>query len=55
MRVDLLNGDDRPGPIGIELLLSDTSDKPSSSLLLGEYCNTLKPASRNTTQPSTRP
>jgi hypothetical protein len=35
IRVDLLNGDDRPGPIRIELLLRDTSAKPSSSLLLG--------------------
>jgi hypothetical protein len=35
MRIDLLNGDDRPGPIRIELLLRDTSGKPGSSLLLG--------------------
>jgi hypothetical protein len=35
IRVDLLNGDDRPGPIRIELLLRDTSAKPSSSVLLG--------------------
>jgi hypothetical protein len=35
IRIDLLNGDDRPGPIRLELLLRDTSDKPNSSLLLG--------------------
>jgi hypothetical protein len=35
MRIDLLNGDDRPGLIRIELLLRDTSGKPGSSLLLG--------------------
>ncbi|HEY6412274.1 MAG TPA: hypothetical protein VIX42_01220 [Edaphobacter sp.] len=35
MRIDLLNGDDRPGVIRIELLLRDTSGKTSSSLLLG--------------------
>jgi hypothetical protein len=35
LRIDLLNGDDRPGPIRIELLLRDTSGKPDSSLLLG--------------------
>jgi hypothetical protein len=35
MRIDLLNGDDRPGTIRIELLLRDTSGKPGSSLLLG--------------------
>ncbi|MCU1320452.1 MAG: hypothetical protein JWM43_101 [Acidobacteriaceae bacterium] len=35
MRIDLLNGDDRPGLIRIELLLRDTSGKPGSSILLG--------------------
>jgi hypothetical protein len=35
MRIDLLNGDDRPGPIRIELLLRDTSAKSGSTLLLG--------------------
>jgi hypothetical protein len=35
MRIELLNGDDRPGLIRIELLLRDTSDKSGSSLLLG--------------------
>jgi hypothetical protein len=35
MLIDLLNGDDRPGPIRIELLLRDTFGKPGSSLLLG--------------------
>jgi hypothetical protein len=35
IRVDLLNGDDRPGPIRIELLLRNTSAKPNSSVLLG--------------------
>jgi hypothetical protein len=35
IRIDLLNGDDRPGLIEIELLLRDTSTKPGSSLLLG--------------------
>ena len=35
MRIDLLNGDDRPGPIRVELLLRDTSGKSGSSLLLG--------------------
>jgi hypothetical protein len=35
IRIDLLNGDDRPGLIRIELLLRDTSAKPSSSVLLG--------------------
>jgi hypothetical protein len=35
LRIDLLNGDDRPGPIRIELLLRDTSGKAGSSLLLG--------------------
>ena len=35
MRVDLLNGDNRPGPIRIELLLGEKSGKPGSSLLLG--------------------
>ena len=35
IRVDLLNADDRPGSIRIELLLRDTSAKPGSSLLLG--------------------
>jgi hypothetical protein len=35
MRIELLNGDDRPGLIRIELLLRDTSGKPVSSLLLG--------------------
>jgi hypothetical protein len=35
MRIELLNGDDRPGLIRIELLLRDTSGKPGSSLLLG--------------------
>ena len=35
MRIDLLNGDDRPGPIRIELLLRDASGKPGSPLLLG--------------------
>ncbi len=35
MRINLLNGDDRPGLIRIELLLRDTSSKPCSSLLLG--------------------
>jgi len=35
MRIDLLNGDDRPSPIRIELRLRDTLGKPSSWLLLG--------------------
>lgn len=35
LRIELLNGDDRPGLIRIELLLRDRSAKPSSSLLLG--------------------
>jgi hypothetical protein len=35
IRIDLLNGDDRPGLIRIELLLKDTSAKPGSSLSLG--------------------
>jgi hypothetical protein len=35
LRIDLLNGDNRPGPIRIEILLRDTSGKPGSSLLLG--------------------
>jgi hypothetical protein len=35
IRVDLLNGNDRPGPIRIELLLRDTFGKPGSTLLLG--------------------
>jgi hypothetical protein len=35
MRVDLLNGDDRPGPIRIEVLLRDTSGRSGSPLLLG--------------------
>jgi hypothetical protein len=35
MRLELLNGDDRPGVIHAELLLRDTSDKTGSSLLLG--------------------
>ena len=35
IRIELLNGDDRPGLIRIELLLKDTSGKPGSSLLLG--------------------
>jgi hypothetical protein len=35
LRIELLNGDDRPGLIRIELLLRDTSGKPGSSLLLG--------------------
>jgi hypothetical protein len=35
IRINLLNGDDRPGLIRIELLLRDTSGKPDSSLLLG--------------------
>jgi hypothetical protein len=35
MRIELLNGDARPGLIRIELLLRDTSGKPVSSLLLG--------------------
>jgi hypothetical protein len=35
MRVDLLNGDDRPGTIRIELRLRDTSNNSGSSLLLG--------------------
>ena len=35
MRIDLLNGDDRPGLIRIKLLLRDTSGKSGSSLLLG--------------------
>ena len=36
MRIDLLNGDNRLGPIHIELLLTDTSRKPAFSLLLGD-------------------
>jgi hypothetical protein len=35
LRVDLLNGDDRPGPIHIEVLLRDTSGRPGSAILLG--------------------
>jgi hypothetical protein len=35
VRVDLLNGDDRPGTIRIELLLRDTSKQSGSPLLLG--------------------
>jgi hypothetical protein len=35
LRIDLLNGDDRPGTIRIELLLRDTTGKPGFSLLLG--------------------
>jgi hypothetical protein len=35
MRIDLLNGDYRPGVIRIELLLRDTSGKSGSSILLG--------------------
>jgi hypothetical protein len=35
LRIDLLNGDNRPGTIRVEMLLRDTSDKPGSSLLLG--------------------
>src|ERR1700733_13071680 len=35
LRIDLLNGDNRPGPIRIEILLRDTSGKPGSPLLLG--------------------
>lgn len=35
IRIELLNGDDRPGLIRIELLLRDTSGKSTSSLLLG--------------------
>lgn len=35
MRIDLLNGDYRPGVIRIELLLRDTSSKAGSSLFLG--------------------
>jgi hypothetical protein len=35
MRIDLLNGDDRPGLIRVELLLKDTSVKHGASLLLG--------------------
>ena len=35
MRIDLLNGDYRPGVIRIELLLSDTSSKTGSPLTLG--------------------
>jgi hypothetical protein len=35
MRIELLNGDDRPGLIRIELRLRDTSGNPGSSLLLG--------------------
>ena len=35
LRIDLLNGDNRPGTIRIEILLRDTSGKPGSSLLLG--------------------
>jgi hypothetical protein len=35
IRIELLNGDDRPGVIRIELLLRDKSAKSNSSLLLG--------------------
>src|ERR1700761_1031145 len=35
LRIDLLNGDSRPGTIRIEILLRDTSGTPGSSLLLG--------------------
>jgi hypothetical protein len=35
IRIELLNGDDRPGLIRIELLLRDTSGKPGTSVLLG--------------------
>ena len=35
LRIDLLNGDTRPGLIRIGLLLRDTSSKPGSSLFLG--------------------
>ena len=52
MRVDLLNGDDRPGPIRIELLLRNTSTKPSSSVLLGSIAI---PSSRLDHIPMNRP
>ena len=35
IRIELLNGDDRPGLIRIELLLKDRSSKLNSSILLG--------------------
>ncbi len=35
MRIDLLNGDNRLGLIQIELLLTDTSRQPATSILLG--------------------
>ena len=35
MRIDLLNGDYRPGVIRIELLLKDTSSKASPAIVLG--------------------
>lgn len=35
IRIHLLNGDDRPGLIRIELLLKDTSGKPGTSVSLG--------------------
>jgi hypothetical protein len=35
LRIDLLNGDNRPGTIRVEILLRDTSGKSGSSLLLG--------------------
>jgi hypothetical protein len=35
LRIDLLNGDDRPGPIRVELLLRDTFHKPAFSVTLG--------------------
>jgi hypothetical protein len=35
LRINLLNGDDRPGPIRVELRLSDTSRKPGFTLTLG--------------------
>jgi hypothetical protein len=35
MRIEFLNGDDRPGLIQIEVVLSNTSGKPASSLHLG--------------------
>jgi hypothetical protein len=52
LRIDLLNGDDRPGPIEVELVLRNTSSKHGSSLLLGGITI---PSSRAPSIPLNRP
>jgi hypothetical protein len=55
MRIDLLNGDDRPGVIRIELLLRETSGKLRSLLSLGSVAIPSSQLQQHLTGPATYP